>query len=480
MTTSSARVLEEGRLSPVLQREEVDYEKQQFSEVGLNDTPDHARHFSTPTNQKPVLSGFNTDGLPTLDQVLTRKTLPPVCLYNYYIVLRDRLHAEEQLDFYLDVRHHENLWRRFLKDARKSGIITEEDIQLGGHHLFNRLSHASLSTTNQRPSSRLSDFPLASDRPSSPSTGRNSPLPGASLTSNPSNRYPTSDTEEISTDPRDRDDPEGLQAALGPRNSMVDPSQAGRSAKPRPTRAEIKASAERIYHKYIMPSAIKELRQLPDPVRRRIKQAIENEGRDNPEVFLEAKKLVFDAMEVEAFPRFLRAKVWSNTTIPEALIRLVIGLIFLFLGFSMVLSFVFLDWGPDWQKWTVRIWAMLPIWVGVLNLLIYQTELDPIWVLIFGVRLPFHLAPDRQHLDLRHRHPHILRRTGAQALSVVGGRHGGWVRLVDYKTCGGSFDSPPEVSDFLEMPGLNWDSPMDCDVCVGESYSALFDFRPPS
>ncbi|RUS21217.1 hypothetical protein BC937DRAFT_93291 [Endogone sp. FLAS-F59071] len=388
-STASSKALEEGRASTYQHQEDHELhslsEKQGFSEHGNQDYIARPR-IPTSTSQTPVLSGFNTDGLPTLNQVLARKTYPPVCLYNYYIVLRDRLHAEEQLDFYLDVRHHENLWRRFVKDARKSGVITEEDIQQGGHHLFKRLSHASLSTTN-RPSSRLSDLPLL-DRPSSPSTGRDSPMPGSS-----GMRYPPPSETEDTTDPRDREDPARLQAVLGPRDDplTLDPAQGssgGGGTKPRPTRAEIKASAEHIYYKYIVQSAEKELHQLPEPVRRRIMHAIETEKRDDPEVFAEAKQLVFDKMQVETFPKFLRAKVWSNTTMPQALIRMVIGLIFLFIGFAIVLSFIFLNWGPDWEKWSVRMW-------------------------------PLHLAPDSQYHHCRYRHRDILRRTGAQALVLI-------------------------------------------------------------
>lgn len=372
-STASSKALEEGRASTYQHQE--DHELHSLSEKqgehGNQEYPVPRK--STPASQRPVLSGFNTDGLPTLNQVLARKTYPPVCLYNYYIVLRDRLHAEEQLDFYLDVRHHENLWRRFVKDARKSGVITEGDIQQGGHHLLNRLSHASLSTNN-RPSSRLSDLPLL-DRPSSPSTGRDSPMPGSSGL-----RYPPPSEIEETTDPRDREDPTRLQAVLGPRDdpSTLDPTQAAEGgAKPRPTRAEIKASAEHIYYKYIVQSAGKELHQLPDPVRRRIISAIETEKRDDPEVFAEAKQLVFDKMQVETFPKFLRAKVWSNTTMPQALMRMVIGLIFLFIGFAIVLSFIFLNWGPDWEKWSVRMWVSCMI-----CLFLFSDNVHDIFILI--------------------------------------------------------------------------------------------------
>ncbi|KAI8982242.1 hypothetical protein BDF20DRAFT_1000239 [Mycotypha africana] len=57
--------------------------------------------------------------LPTLEDILNRKTLPPVCLYNFYIVMRDKFELDDLLDFYLDVKHHEVLWRRYAKSLLK-------------------------------------------------------------------------------------------------------------------------------------------------------------------------------------------------------------------------------------------------------------------------------------------------------------------------------------------------------------------------
>ncbi|KAI9277871.1 hypothetical protein BY458DRAFT_504290 [Sporodiniella umbellata] len=80
--------------------------------------------------------------LPTLDQVLTRKTQPPVCLYNFYIVMRDRLKMEEVLDFYLDLQHHDLLWRKYVKAMHRTGHLSETDISEGfqSPRLLSRLS----------------------------------------------------------------------------------------------------------------------------------------------------------------------------------------------------------------------------------------------------------------------------------------------------------------------------------------------------
>ncbi|KAI7899384.1 uncharacterized protein BX663DRAFT_521573 [Cokeromyces recurvatus] len=55
----------------------------------------------------------------TLDDVLHRKSQPPVCLYNFYIVLKDRLGLEILLDFWLDVTQANLLYKRYIKSSSR-------------------------------------------------------------------------------------------------------------------------------------------------------------------------------------------------------------------------------------------------------------------------------------------------------------------------------------------------------------------------
>ncbi|KAG8712457.1 Bud site selection protein, Revert to axial protein 1, partial [Ceratobasidium sp. 395] len=64
--------------------------------------------------------------LPTFEEVLSRKTRPPVDLFMFYLFLQ-REGAEDVLDFWLDVQQHENLCRAYFKDVRKSGRTIRED-----------------------------------------------------------------------------------------------------------------------------------------------------------------------------------------------------------------------------------------------------------------------------------------------------------------------------------------------------------------
>ncbi|KAI9487935.1 hypothetical protein BDB00DRAFT_885040 [Zychaea mexicana] len=209
-------------------------------------------------------ASFHND-LPTLEQVLTRKTQPPVCLYNLYIIMRDRLHMEEVLDFYLDVQHHELLWRRYVKTMRRSGYLTEEDLADGfqSPRVLSRLSQAILN-----------------------------------------------------------------------RHDLTD-------------------SAHRILLRYLVPSASKELTQLPPELKATMRRQLEDGGRDDPLVFTDGKEYLFEYMRRNAYPKFLRLKVWGNLTLWQQMLRLVIGLVALLAGLTVAFSLIFLGY----PQWGVRFWV---------------------------------------------------------------------------------------------------------------------------
>ena len=97
-------------------------------------------------------------------------------------------------------------------------------------------------------------------------------------------------------------------------------------------RADIKASAEKILYTFVLPGSEREI-VLPDTMLNKIIRAIEEEGRDDPEIFDDAKDYVFQAMERDAFPGFLQAKALGNLVPLSVLIRLIIGLLSLMAGF---------------------------------------------------------------------------------------------------------------------------------------------------
>ncbi|KAI7900911.1 uncharacterized protein BX663DRAFT_544464 [Cokeromyces recurvatus] len=296
--------------------------------------------------------------LPTLEDILSRRTLPPVCLYNFYIVMRDKLHIDHLLDFYLDVTHHEILWRRYAKSILKNGDATNTTITSESNHhdeinLYDRLEHSvqalkkggtpSLSSTIEGPISKYIDI-------SKP------------VTSFSSHHYTPSISPSSVTAP----DSHTMV------NSYID-------------RHDLSASTESIVQTYLIPGAPKSLENiLPASLRQRVIDSYLNmDGtvRHDPVLFTECKLASFLYMERWAYPTFIRLKVWGNVTERQQLYRLLIGLVSLSVAFSTAFSFIFLDI-PQWGK---RFWCLLPFWIGCYQCFVFLSRLDPILALLFNI-----------------------------------------------------------------------------------------------
>lgn len=160
------------------------------------------------------------------------------------------------------------------------------------------------------------------------------------------------------------------QSSIGSRHSDIKPSSLERplpafknshdtqtnSNSPGHTvaRADIRASAEKILYTFVLPGSEREI-VLPEQILNHIIHAIEEEGRDDPEVFNDAKEYVFQAMERDAFPGFLQAKALGNLVPLSVLLRLGLGLACFLAGF----------WGAYYMILTnksraVRCWVSSP------------------------------------------------------------------------------------------------------------------------
>lgn len=121
-------------------------------------------------------------------------------------------------------------------------------------------------------------------------------------------------------------------------------------------RADVRASAEKILYTYLLHGAEREI-VLPEPILRSISHAIEQEGRDDPDVFVESQDYVFQAMERDAFPGFLRSKALGNLVPASVMLRLVLGLLAMFGAFWAAFSLIFLDIQPR----ITRLWVGFPM-----------------------------------------------------------------------------------------------------------------------
>ncbi|KAI5458023.1 RGS domain-containing protein [Mariannaea sp. PMI_226] len=333
---------------------------------------------STPSPQPDL----TRNRLPTLFEVLSRRTLPPVDLFSFYIYMRDQQRSVDYLDFWLDVAQHMSLCRHYVRELRRSVLIGTPDMDKSGSKRSSailetigdfepRAAGPSMYATEKEKNqdNQLSAF-LREDQ------GHDSPQSAGPV--RPSPQF--SNSHDITTD------------SNSPAHTVA--------------RQDIRASAEKILYTFLMPGAEREI-TLPGSITHDVTTAIEEFGRDDPEVFDVAKDYVFQAMERDAFPGFLRMKALGNLIPPTLIMRLIIGLIAMFGAFWTGFVLIFLD-----MSRLTRCWLIIPFTIGVYFLSSYQYSLDPIMALVgFSEYTPFNFS--------RIREPYVRQLLAKRALVVL-------------------------------------------------------------
>lgn len=324
-------------------------------------------------------SGNNT--LPTLNEVLSRQTAAPVDLFSFYIYMRDQQRSVDYLDFWLDVTQHMSLCRHFVAELRRSVLYETPNLEKTpskGSSAVLDTFHTPEGTVADRTTSlrsdtgksvdqRVSAF-LRSENNGKAHSHKESGSSSVYSQSRPGTAGHTSHPSTSTQLPR----PSFMTGQQGQSPSDSTPAQDISPDLHTVTRQDIRASAEKILYIYLLEGAEREI-ILPPSILNDIVQAIEEEGRDDPEVFDAAKEYVFQAMERDAFPGFLRSKALGNLVPPSLLLRVVIGLLAMFAGFWAAFVLIFLN-----KDRATRCWLILPFLVGVYFLASHQYTLDPI------------------------------------------------------------------------------------------------------
>ena len=221
--------------------------------------------------------------LPTLAEVLARRTAPPVDLYCFYLFLQ-REGAEDSLDFWLDVQQHENLCRAYFKDLRKSGRSVRDDWPSYWREarergsIYNRIngidedfSSADAAALEKQVRDQVDAVRAADLDAGGPpaQTGAQTDEFGNPLPQ-PSGEHPRPST--ASAGPRFPGDPDfplqpqtrSERRSLLAKRASVAPTVISRNTAI--TRTDLIASAERIYARYLLPGSEKEI-YLPAALR---------------------------------------------------------------------------------------------------------------------------------------------------------------------------------------------------------------------
>ncbi|KAG5984898.1 hypothetical protein E4U55_002653 [Claviceps digitariae] len=342
--------------------------------------PDHHHAAAATPSPQPDLT---RNRLPTLFEVLSRRTLPPVDLFSFYIYMRDQQRSVDYLDFWLDVAQHMSLCRHYVRELRRSVLVATPDIE---------------KTNSKRSSQILENIGDLDPRPAGPS-----------MYATEKERDQDAQMSAFLREDQTHDSPHsGSVGMVRPSPQFSTSRDVTNSNSPSHTvaRQDIRASAEKILYTFLLPGAEREI-TLPGFITDEVTTAIEDYGRDDPEVFDTAKDYVFQAMERDAFPGFLRMKALGNLIPPTLVMRLIIGLVSMFGAFWAAFVLIFLD-----KDRLTKCWLILPFTVGVYFLSSYQYSLDPIMALVgFSEYTPFNFS--------RIREPYVRQLLAKRALMVL-------------------------------------------------------------
>lgn len=278
--------------------------------------------------------------------------------------------AEDILDFWLDVQQHENLCRAYFKDVRKSGRTIRDDWPEYWDYARRRGSiYGTVLGMSSGPGNLT---PGMSVKRSTASTGDLEKAGRQALS-------PSPDPRVMSTSP-----PTAVGSDFEPARSTTPfsftgrtPTLFGRRASRAPTviprsgavtRQELVKSAEYIFMRYLSPAGHtgEESHEIYLPPALRVHSfplsgahEPRSAGEQSvmaqvPDMFHAQKEYCFRAMEQDAFPRFLRAKAFGNLTPVSALVRLVAGLVCLWIALATAFSLIFLDVHPKSTRFFVR------------------------------------------------------------------------------------------------------------------------------
>ncbi|MCJ1479226.1 Bud site selection protein, Revert to axial protein 1 [Lambiella insularis] len=277
--------------------------------------------------------------LPTLNEVLQRRTMAPVDLFSYYIYMRDQQRSVDYLDFWLDVTQHMSLCRHYVRELRRSVLVETPELEKGSKRSSMILDQFAdpndpAGPSNQKEDSKTRDQHLSAylRQERQNGYGNADDSPHSSLGSEQSGARGSGDRA-----PNGERLPRASFMSNGLHNTTDSNSPAHTVA-----RQDLRVSAENILYTYLLSGSEREI-ILPQGMLNDIITSIEEDGRDDPEVFDAAKDYTFQAMERDAFPGFLRSKALGNLVPPSKFLRMILGLAGMFGGFWAGFALIFLD-----------------------------------------------------------------------------------------------------------------------------------------
>ncbi|KAI7869302.1 hypothetical protein BDF14DRAFT_1880170 [Spinellus fusiger] len=145
------------------------------------------------------------------------------------------------------------------------------------------------------------------------------------------------------------------------------------------SRHDLVQNATRIYRTFCSALDAAQPIHLPTDHRVALEELVEKHQRPEPIVFESARIHVFEILNVFYYPQFVETVLYTNIAIVSARLLLMVGVVFLTLGFFLEFALVFLDMGTRGTRW----WGFVLFLIGWTGVIASVTEFGW-WLAMLG------------------------------------------------------------------------------------------------
>ncbi|GAB5589728.1 hypothetical protein Unana1_04628 [Umbelopsis nana] len=294
------------------------------------------------------------NGLPTLEQVLTRKTRHPLSLHNFDEFLRQQ-NADANLAFWRDVYNHQKLWASLQANIARRKRKSESESASS----FRRSKSSSHYSSSYDTGSLLAALQETQLSHSADPTAYHIETANKHVITSP-----RSPEEEEETGNHYSEITDTLELLEDSSSSIFIPQSLYSYKRVTATSMlcyeDLQQNAKRIFYKFCTPHQPESKIYIPDDYRLALQEMIAIHQLADPVIFDSSFSHIFEVLNIFFYGRFLESVMYKNVSTFTTRIYMTLGVIFLTAGFALELALILLGYGTR----ATRLWGMLPIFLG--------------------------------------------------------------------------------------------------------------------
>lgn len=298
---------------------------------------------------------LTVNGLPTLDQILTRKTRHPLSLQNFEDFLQQN-NADANLACWREIYNHQKLWTSLHANIDRRKRRSEKESVSS----FRKSKSSSNYASSLNTSSILVELQASQLSPSSyrPSSAHASSYRHTGIIIH------TMEDEEEERSSHYSELADTLEL-LEDTNSSIFIPQSLYSWKHVDTPSmlcyeDLQQNAKRIYFKFCAPYKAETKIFLPDDYRLALQEMIEIHHLADPIIFGSSFFYIYEVLNIFFYDRFLCSVMYKNLSIYATRVYMTLSVLFLTIGFALEIACILTGYGTR----ATRVWGLIPLFLG--------------------------------------------------------------------------------------------------------------------